>query len=833
MVVDSSGHRRPDDRGARSFLPSAIRSLGQTGPPQQQREFLRLSPDTTARLRALAAGHALDLPSLISAAWAILLSRHCGEDQVVFGFGAGSGEIAPLYVHVRAEQLLFSWLSGTAAAIHAPAAERCETALVFGSTETLHDLHLVLYIDPSGPQLQILAQFDASRFLDGAVPHLLGQMKTVLEFFAAAGTGDPVSAVPLLTEAERRQLVVDWNDTRIDFRRDACISRGFEEQAQRTPDRPAVIFHGQPLSYRDLNQKADRLAARLQELGAGPDTIVGICAHRSLAMMVGLLGIMKAGAAYMPLDPAFPAERTRFMLEDSQAPILVTQEHLAARFQGSRAQIVLLGSLWEGPPADPCPSAARGHHLAYVTYTSGSTGKPKGVMVEHRQVSNFFAAMDRLLGPEPGVWLAVTSISFDISVLELFWTLARGFTVILLAESEKLVFEGEHSVAAQIRNHAVTHLQCTPSMARFLVSNQEAFASLRNLSKLLLGGEGLPPALAAQLRAAVSAEIFNLYGPTETTVWSAAYRVTRGEPVIPIGRPLANTRVYILDAQRQPVPPGAPGELFIAGEGVTRGYLNRPELTAEKFVPDTLHGDSSERMYRTGDLARYRYNGDIEFLGRIDNQVKILGFRIEPEEIEAVLGRHADVQAIAVVARAEPSGEQKLVAYVVPRRPGWDAGGLRAYAHEHLPAHMVPAAFLPLDALLYTANRKLDRKALAALDLPPAAAPPEISGTVLQTRIAGLFQKALGVDAVGVEDNFFDLGANSLVVAEVALALQDTLGRELPLTDLFQYPTIRALTAHLTATPAVGVPADRGSDRAKARKEALQLRSGDRERESR
>ncbi len=833
MGIEALGHRIPEGYGAFTPLPAGASSASKTAPVHRHSPQIPLSPEATSRLRSFAAKNALDLPSIVSAAWAILLSRYSSEDEVVFGILRGSSEFMPIRLRVSEDQPLLPWLSSVAETLRAQNAAASaatplfETALIFHAPEIIPDLPLVLHVDPSSEsELWIAAHFDASRFLDGAVPHILRQVKTILEKMAAAGIGELVSSVPLVTEAEQRELIVNWNDTRTDFRSDVCIGRWFEEQLERTPDAAAVIFRGQQLSYRELNEKAARLARRLQELGAGPDVIVGICADRSLEMMVGLLGILKAGAAYMPLDPAFPLDRRQFMLEDSRAPILVTEEHLATQFPQTRAETVLIRSVWDGPPAQPVPSGVEGHHLAYVIYTSGSTGKPKGVMIEHRQVSNFFAGMDRVIGPEPGVWLAVTSISFDISVLELFWTLARGFTVVLQAESEKLTAGGDYSVAAQIRNHHVTHLQCTPSMARFLVANEESFQSLRGLRKLMLGGEALPPALAAQLRAAVSGEIFNLYGPTETTVWSAAHRITRDESPVPIGRPIANTRIYILNAHLRPVPPGAPGELFIAGEGVTRGYLNRPDLTAEKFIPDTIHGGSSDRMYRTGDLARYRFNGDIEFLGRIDNQVKILGFRIEPEEIEAILGQHPGVRAIAVVAREDVPGEKKLIAYVVPREQPFTVTELRGYAQNRLPAHMVPSAFVIVDALLYTPNRKVDKKALAALAVPTSgSAPPEITGAGLEMMIAGVFKEALGIGEVGVQDNFFDLGANSLVVAEVAVALRNTLGRDIPLTDLFQYPTIGSLTAYLTQSPTENALSERGSGRGQARKEALRLRS--------
>jgi len=835
MVVDALRRQKPESSGAGTPLPAGARSGGKLVVTLREWEQIRLSPETTATLGSFARKHTLDLPSIVSAAWAILLSRYSGEDDVAFGILDGFSQIVPIRLRASGDQPLLPWLAGVAEILkaqHAAAtpggAPLFETAIIFQAPEITHQLALALYVDPSpARELQIVAHFDPSRFLEGALPHILRQTKTILEHIAIAGTGALVSAVPLQTEAERCGLLDKWNDTRTDFRSDVCIGRWFEEQVERTPDRAAVIFRGQQLSYRELNDKAGRLARRLRELGAGPEVIVGISVERSLEMMVGLLGILKAGAAYMPLDPAFPVERTQFMLEDSRSPILVTEQRLVTQFPEARARLVPVRSVWDGPPApQSAPSGVESHNLAYVIYTSGSTGTPKGVMIEHRQVSNFFAGMDQVIGPEPGVWLAVTSISFDISVLELFWTLARGFTVVLQAESEKLTAGGDYSLPAQIRSYQVTHLQCTPSMARFLVSNKESLQSLRGLRKLMLGGEALPPGLAAQLRAAVSGEIFNLYGPTETTVWSAAHHIARDETPVPIGRPIANTRIYILDAHLELAPPGAPGELFIAGAGVTRGYLNRPDLTAEKFLPDTIRGGSPERMYRTGDLARYRFNGDIEFLGRIDNQVKILGFRIEPEEIEAILGQHPDVRAVAVVAREDVPGEKRLVAYVVPREQQIAAADLRAYAHDRLPAHMAPSDFVLMDALLYTPNRKVDKKALAALGAPrPGSAPAEITGAGLEKIIAGVFKEALGIDEVGVQDNFFDLGANSMVVAEVAVALRNTLGREIPLTDLFQYPTIRTLTAYLVQRPAEHTPSGRGSGRGQARKEALRLRS--------
>ena len=516
----------------------------------------------------------------------------------------------------------------------------------------------------------------------------------------------------------------------------------------------------------------------------------------------------------------------QFMIEDSRAPIVVTQEHLTARFPDSRAHVVSIRSVWDDPKIEELPpSPVRGHNLAYVIYTSGSTGKPKGVMVEHRQVSNFIAGMDQVIGREPGVWLAVTSISFDISVLELFWTLARGFTVVVQAESEKLASGGDYSVAAQIRNRHVTHLQCTPSMARLVISSQESLGSLGGLRKLMLGGEALPSGLVAQIRQAVSGEIFNLYGPTETTVWSAVHRIVRDEAVIPIGQPIANTQIYLLDAHLRPVPFGAPGELFIGGAGVARGYHNRPELTAEKFLPDPFRPGSSNRMYRTGDLARYRPDGDLEFLGRIDNQVKILGFRIEPEEIEAILGQHPDVRAIGVVAREDVPGEKKLVAYFVPgERPVTRARASRIRATQASSPH--GAVGFCDRGVTATDTKSQDRQK------GPGGA-PSCHGRFrpgARNEFGGDGWKYLPGSTtpgtVSTHGNFFDQGANSLVMAQVASALQETLHREILLTDLFKYPTISALAAYLGQTPETETPLRRGSGRAQSRKDAFRGRSG-------
>jgi len=447
-------------------------------------------------------------------------------------------------------------------------------------------------------------------------------------------------------------------------------------------------------------------------------------------------------------------------------------------------------------------------------------------MIEHRNVVNFFTGMDLVLGPEPGVWLAVTSISFDISVLELFWTLTRGFTVVLQAESDRIASGAESSIHAQIAKYRVTHFQCTPSMARLLASSPEFLESLRGLRKLMLGGEALTAGLVAQLRPYVSGgDLFNLYGPTETTIWSGAYRVQGGETVIPIGRPIANTQFYILDGNLEPVPAGELGELYIGGAGVARGYLNRPELTAGRFIPSPF---DTGRIYRTGDLARFRPDGTVEFGGRVDNQVKILGFRIEPEEIEAVLGGHPAVDAAAVVAQETAAGEKKLAAYVVLRKAaGATVSEMRAYLQQKLPPHMIPASFAVLDSMPSTPNGKTDRQALAARRASAGGAHSAASRTrvELEQLISVISREILNLETFDTGERFFDLGATSLEIAEIATKLGEALQRDISLTDLFQYPTAGALALHLSLGAGQDTPERQDPGRGESRKKAMLRRS--------
>jgi amino acid adenylation domain-containing protein len=623
--------------------------------------------------------------------------------------------------------------------------------------------------------------------------------------------------------------LVQWNQTQVEF--DSCrsIADLLAEGAQLDPEGIALVFRDRQLSYRALNEQSSRWASFLQTLGVGPEVVVAICTRRSLEMVIAVIAVLKAGGAYLPLDPSFPAERLEFMLKDSGASVVLTQRDLMSRFEGRQATVLALDS-------DPIPCALlatissegdRGRDLAYLMYTSGSTGTPKGVMVENRNVVNLFTAMDRVIGREPGVWLAVTSISFDISVLELLWTLARGFTVVVQGEEEKLYLEGEYSIPEQIRKHCVTHFQCTPTYAQMLMLSPDTLDAMKSLRKLLVGGEALPLLLANRLAANLGAEIYNMYGPTETSVWSTSHRLERHQDSIPIGRPIANTTTFILDEQKRPVPVGAIGELYIGGAGLTRGYWKCPELTAERFIVRPFGGTADDILYRTGDFASYRSDGVIDFHGRADGQLKIRGFRVEPGEIETVLGMYPSVQNVAVIARERTIGNPQLLAYVVLRSGHHgDAGEFQAYARQKLPDYMVPNAVVFLDALPTTPNGKIDRKALPDPTAPSAN--PErsaTSSTELERKIAAVWQDVLGLESVEVHINLFDLGATSLNVAEVAAHLRGVLKRNLKVTELFAYPTISALAAYLSQKVETREGSATGADRAAARRNAIGVRA--------
>jgi amino acid adenylation domain-containing protein len=582
--------------------------------------------------------------------------------------------------------------------------------------------------------------YDAELFEAGTILRLTSNFQMLMDG-VLADPEETIDRLPLLTPEERQRLLEEWNQTHTEYPEGKCIHELFEEQVQRTPDQIALVHQHDQLTYRELNHRANQLAHELQLLGVGPEVRVGICLGRSLDLVIALYAVHKAGGAYVPMDPSYPAERLAFMLEDAEVRLLLTQQRIKEAIPGSRAEVLCVDvspadTSAETSPREAAPnpkSAVTSDNLAYVMYTSGSTGKPKGVMVRHRNAANFFTGMDAAIGRTPGTWLAVTSISFDISVLELFWTLTRGFKVVLHGDDGAVVPKASSgdkpdtgvaplTAADQIRRHQVTHLQCTPSLAAMMLEQPATREALREVKTFLFGGEPLPPSLVERIGS--GGQILNMYGPTETTVWSTVHRVTRSGGIF-IGRPIANTLIYILDRHLQPLPTGVPGELFIGGAGVVRGYLNRPELTAERFISNPFSDDPAGRIYRTGDLARYKSDGTIEFLGRLDHQVKVRGHRIELGEIEAALGQHAEVRENVVSVWQAGPNDTRLIGYFVAN-PGANPQPLelRRFLQKKLPDYMVPATFTKLEALPLTPNGKVDRKALPS----PAAAGPGDGG---------------------------------------------------------------------------------------------------------
>lgn len=595
------------------------------------------------------------------------------------------------------------------------------------------------------------------------------------------------------------------------------MAQAFEQQAALTPDAVAMIFAERRLTYRELDQRSNQLARHFQTLGVGPEVLTGVAVERSLEMVVGLLAILKAGGAYVPIDPSFPSQRIALMMEDSEAAVILATRKTRSCLPPGRKVVILDEQQQEFSknPIAPVSSAATDRNLAYVIYTSGSTGKPKGVMIEHRNVLNFYSGMDAVIGIDPGVWLAVTSISFDISVLELFWSLARGFTVVVHAD------EGTQTIPEEIRNHHVTHMQCTPSLARMISLAPDGLTSLSRLKKLLLGGEALPLSLVQQLRHVFHGDLYNMYGPTETTIWSTTSKISESPESISIGKPIKNTQVYALDSELRPVNAGETGDLFIGGDGVVRGYWKRPEFTSDRFLQDPFLPGG--RIYRTGDIARFLPDGSLEFLGRADFQVKLRGFRIEIGEIEATLESQPEISQAVVVAfdfRAKGDSEDKrLVAYVVPRAgANLKIENLRRVLGAALPDYMVPSNYIVLESLPLTANGKIDRNALPrpTIEDEPAIK-SELPRNALEQVIADAWKDALGVNQVGLDRNFFDLGAHSLMVAEVHMQLQQSLAREISLVDLFQFPTVSALAVHLSGQEGSATITNRGEKRLAAR----------------
>jgi amino acid adenylation domain-containing protein len=661
---------------------------------------------------------------------------------------------------------------------------------------------LKLVAERRGSEVSLRFEYDGSRYEPAAIERFAGYFQTLLAA-AVANPETPVSRLPLLNAEQRRQILHSWNQTAAEYP-SHCLHQLFEAQAARTPERPAVQFEDRTLSYRELNEQSNRLAHYLRSLGVAPDSPVGLCLERSAEMMVAMLGIVKAGGAYVPLNADNPKPRLAQQLAGAVA--LITESKLAAQMPEFSGQTLCMDrdqALWAQQPGSNPANQTNPDHLVYVIYTSGSTGVPKGVAVRHRNLVNYAHFITRRLElerfPEGLHFATVSTLGADLGNTCIFPALISGGCVHVISYE---VSTDSQRFANYCERHPVDVLKIVPSHLQALLGPSDA-GSVLPRQYLITGGESLTEKLLEKIESFhPGCELLNHYGPTETTVGSLTLRLQEygkrsGGSSIPIGRPIANTRIYILDQHLEPVPVGVVGELYIGGAGVTAGYLNQPEKTAERFLTDPFVEYSDSKMYRTGDLARYQEDGNVEFLGRGDDQVKIRGFRIELGEIEAVLGKHVGVKQAVVLAREDEAGEKRLVGYVVPQRePSVSVEQLRSYLKEQLPEYMVPAAMVMLSKLPLNANGKIDRQALPAPEqaqtktyVPPRTPTEEV--------LAGIWAEVLRLPRVGIEDDFFQIGGHSLLATQVISRVRRTLNIELPLRTLFEKPTVASLAAEV------------------------------------
>ena len=855
--------RRLCDASAPTLLSAGHPAAAATAEFEEQE--LRLPANAPEALREMARRLEVEPESIAQAAWSLLLSRYSGSEQIVFGVrarplatepregGSAAGRFAnelPTRVRVAGGEAVSDWLKEVHAREHErrghahvsqaqlkrwvgspdalplfesvfayEEAARFESARAGGlnvsrlelSEATTAPLTLTF---KSAPEAAVRITYRRDLLDAASAARVLLHYSTLLEGL----TAEPerrVSAVPLLTEAERRRLLQADAGRATEFPA-GCLHQLFEEQVARTPDAVALVFNEERLTYAELNARANRLAHRLRREGVEPDTLVGVLMERSLEMVVSIIAVLKAGGAYVPFDPAYPQERLRYMLEDSAVPVLLTEEGLKHSLPGHAARVVCVDlESFEGERDDNPHSGATPANVAYVIYTSGSTGRPKGVMVEHRQASRLFAATEARFSFSPSdVWTLFHSYAFDFSVWELWGALLYGGRVVVVPY---LVSRSPETFLRLLRDEGVTVLSQTPSAFRQLCRAEEKLMRQSEwsgdglkLRAVVFGGEALEAGALSGWVARHGDErprLINMYGITETTVHVTYHEVSAEEAAggsrggSRVGEPIADLRVYVLDRNREPVPEGVAGELYVAGAGLARGYLLRAALTAERFVPDSFSG-SGQRMYRTGDLGRW-VNGALEYVGRADHQVKLRGHRIELGEIEAALSSHPCVREAAVVLKGEGAEDKRLVAYVTTGAPAGDEGasvsasGLREHVGSMLPDYMVPSAYVVLDALPLTEQGKVDRRALAALDEGGERAAQAGSyvapRTATEEMLAAIWAEVLGVERVGVEENFFELGGHSILAIQVLARVNDIFHVEPPLRRLFETPTVAGL----------------------------------------
>ena len=816
--------------------------------PAYDEARVRLSAETTATLQMLSRHQRVTLNSVVQSVWALLLAHYSGTDDVVFGAVVagrpaelpGVEEMVgpfintlPVRIGVRWEAEIWEWIGEVQAAQmetrqyeYSPLmqvqgwseVERgvalFESILAFDNypvsaavredKRTLKVRHtrstgkanypLALEALPATEML-LKVGYDSRRFDAATIERMLGHLKTMLESIAD-NPRQRVAEIPLLTAAEHEQLLSEWNETSTDYPHDRSIHSLFEEQAARTPEAVAVTCEGAELTYRELNERANKLARHLQMLGVGPETPVGMMLERSLEMAVGMLGILKAGGAYLPLDTQYPQERLAFMLADAKSNVLLTQQSLVHRRPSHVSNVVMIDDDWQAiaqEPAENLRDVSKGEHPACVIYTSGSTGIPKGIVIPHRAVNRLVFNTNYITLDQSDRVAQTSNSSFDAATFEIWGALLHGARLVIISRRVSLL---PRDFAAELARQEISILFLTTALFNQMASQVPgAFKSLRHL---LFGGENVDPVWVREvLDKGAPHRLLHVYGPAESTTyasWHEAQDVDEFATTVPIGRPVSNTQIYLLDQRMSPMPVGVPGELHIGGDGLARGYLNRPELTAEKFIPNPFCREPGARLYATGDIGRYLSNGDIEFIGRRDHQVKIRGFRIELGEIGSVLCQHSQVREALVVAREERHGEKRLVAYVVTGQETTPTE-LRGFLKEKLPDYMVPSAWVMLEAFPLTPNGKVDHRALPApeqikLEMAETFAAPRDG---LELQLQEVWEEMLGIKPISVTDNFFDLGGHSLLALRVVAQIQRRLNRELPLSALIEGANIESL----------------------------------------
>ncbi|MEW6733472.1 MAG: amino acid adenylation domain-containing protein [Acidobacteriota bacterium] len=849
-ITKAEGYWKKKLRGFTTPTQIAISSVNRDLSGEERINIWRveLSETTTEALQSFARHHHLTLSVLIQSAWALLLSCYSGERDVMFG-STVSGRTAalagiesmiglfintlPMRVLVIPDKTLLGLLNGIQTEqVEMRQYEYSPLVEIQGWSEVprgtaLFDSILVFENYPLNPSelrfeqniaITDIRSFDKTNYpltvvvLPGTkllveilyadhlfdrtvVERMQGHLQVLLESIITQPE-QRLSAISILTEVERQQLLIEWNQTETVYPQDKCVHQLFEQQVIRTPDAIAVVFKDQQLNYQELNQRSNQLAHYLSSLGVGPETPVGICLERSVEMVIGILGIMKVGGAYVPLDASYPSERLAFMIEDAQISFLLTQHHLLEKLPENNAHIVCLDADWEVITRESSENffcRVTAENLAYITYTSGTTGQPKGVEVRHRGILRLLFGVDYVALGRDKVFLQMARLAFDASTFEIWGALLHGGECVLLADQ----IPTAKSLGQAINKYGVTTLWLTASLFNSVID--EDAVQLNGVKQLLIGGEALSVAHVRKgLELLPSTEIINGYGPTESTTFTCCYHinglVTDHIRSIPIGRPIGNTQVYILDKRLLPVPVGIVGELYIGGDGLARGYLNSPELTAEKFIPNPFTNHPGARLYGTGDLAIYLPDTNIEFVGRSDQQVKVRGFRIELGEIESVIAQHPAVRESIVLMREDQPGNKRLIAYLVLKAETLiTSAQLREYLKQRMPDYMLPSGYVVLEQLPLTANGKIDRRALPAPESAEPALLEQIPDSPIAEIVAAVWAEVLAVEQVGAEDNFFELGGHSLLATQVTSRLSRIFQVEISVRRLFEYSTVNQL----------------------------------------